>query len=311
MQNELMMRQKKSGLGKKILNNWQLYLFVVPALAYYIMLEYLPMYGVQIAFKDYSARRGIWGSQWVGLEHFARFFRSPQSVSVIMNTLKISLVNLLLGFPLPIIFALFLNEIRCERWKNVVKTVSYAPHFISTVVLAGMIRLFLAPSSGIFNHLIALLGGQRVAFLQEARYFVPIVVFSSIWQELGWSSMIYFAALSGVEEQQTEAAILDGANQFQRIWHINLPVLRSTITIMLIMSVGQIMSVGYEKIYLLQTSTNLSTSEIISTYVYKCGLANADYSYSAAVGLFNSVVNCVLLILANWLSKRTTEVGLW
>lgn len=304
-------KANKKNLIKKILVNWQLYLFMIPGLAYYICLEYLPIYGLQIAFKNYSPARGIWGSKWVGMAQFQRYFRSAFFSATIINTLRISLISLVAGFIFPVMFALFLNEMRSKSYRKLVQTVSYAPHFISVVVIVGILRLFVTPSTGIINHIIAAFGGERVAFLQESKWFAPLYVLSGLWQELGWNSMIYIAALSGVDPTLHEAAIIDGANKVQRIWHINLPVLRPTIVVLLILNCGQLLNVGYEKVLLMQTDTNLAASEIISTYVYKAGLINAEFSFSAAVNLFNNVVNCILLITVNTITSKLDNTSLW
>ena len=294
-----------------MLTDWQLYLFMVPALAYYITLEYAPIYGLQIAFKNYSPARGIWGSKWIGMAQFERFFRSAYFTDTIVNTLRLSLLSLFFGFTLPVVFALMLNEMRCKSYRNLVKTVSYAPHFISVVVIIGVLRLFVTPSTGIVNHIIAALGGERIAFFQESRWFAPLYVMSGIWQELGWNSMIYIAALSAVDPTLHEAAIIDGANKIQRMIHVNLPVLRPTIVVLLILNCGQLLNVGYEKVLLMQTDTNLTVSETISTYVYKAGLINAEFSFSAAVNLFSSVINCVLLIIVNTITSKLDDTSLW
>lgn len=304
-------RQKKTPLLKAIVVNWQLYLFVLPAVAYFLVFHYLPMYGVQIAFKDYKTSLGFWGSPWVGIKHFNRFFNSYYFVTIIKNTLTLTILTLVLGFPLPIILALLLNEIKHNRYKKLVQTVSFAPHFISTVVLCGMIILFLNPSSGIFNHIRVFFGLEPINFLQEPKLYKWIHVLSGIWQETGWSSVIFFAALSGVDPELLEAARIDGANKLQRIIYINFPVLVPTIITLLILRCGSLLSVGYEKVYLLQNDTNLSASEVISTYVYKSGLINADFSFSTAVGLFNSVVNCLMLIIVNYIARKYSEISLW
>lgn len=302
--------QKKS-LFQRIMVNWQLYLFMLPGLAYYITLEYLPIYGLQIAFKNYSPSRGIWGSKWIGLAQFERFFRSAYFSETIFNTLKLSIVSLAAGFIFPIIFALMLNEMRCKPYRKLVQTVSYAPHFISVVVIVGILQLFVTPSTGIVNHVIAALGGARIPFMQEERWFMPLYVITNVWQDLGWSSLIYTAALSGVDPTLEEAAIIDGASRLKRVWHVKLPVLKPTIVVLLILSCGQLLNVGYEKVLLMQTDSNLGASEIISTYVYKAGLINAEFSFSAAVNLFNNIINCILLIAVNTVTSKLDQTSLW
>ena len=296
---------------KGILSNWQLYLFVLPAVLYFLVFHYAPMYGVQIAFRNYKATLGFWGSPWAGLDHFIRFFNSYYFETVMKNTLTLTGMSLVLGFPLPILLALLLNEVRHDRYKKLVQTVSFAPHFISVVVMCGMLTLFLNPSSGILNHIRTLFGLEAINFLQTPDMYKWIHVLSGIWQETGWASIIYFAALSGVDPSLLEAARIDGANKLQRIIHINFPVLVPTIITLLIMRCGSMLSVGYEKVYLLQNDANVSASEVISTYVYKAGLLQADFSFSSAVGLFNSVINCIMLVLVNYAAKRYSEASLW
>jgi len=269
------------------------------------------MYGAQIAFRNFNAVDGITGSPWVGFAHFKRFFASPYFGSLIRNTLVISIYGLIAGFPLPIILALSLNELKNERVKKIAQTITYAPYFISVVVMCGMLISFLNPSTGIFNKLVTAFGGEPIPFLSKPDMFPSIYVWSGVWQSTGWGSVIYFAALSGVDPQLLEAATLDGAGRMQKIWHVNLPALLPTIVIMLIMNCGNLLSVGYEKIYLLQNALNAETSEVISTYVYKTGLVNAQYSFSTAVGLFNSAVNLVLLILVNTVSRKISDTSLW
>ena len=307
--------RKRMGRGEKfihqVLIHWPLYVMVIPALLYIILFAYKPMYGVTVAFKDFSLRKGIMKSPWVGLANFERMFSSYWFPIILKNTLTLSGLSLILSFPAPILLALMVNEIGNERIKRTFQTVSYAPHFISTVVICGMIILFLSPSSGIINKAIELFGGEKVFFMQKPQYFKWIYVISGIWQETGWSAIIYFAALSGVDRSLLEAAEIDGANRIQRIIHINLPVLVPTIAVLLILRCGSILSIGYEKVYLLQNSTNLTGSEIISTYVYKVGLQQNDFAFSTATGLFNSVVNTIILVSANIFSNKVVKVGLW
>ena len=296
---------------KRLIKCWQLYVLVLPAVIYIALFAYKPMYGILIAFKDFSIKKGVWGSAWVGFDNFKRLFNSYWFPVIMKNTLTLSALSLVLGFPAPIILALLLNEVKSLKFKNAVQTVSYAPHFISTVVMCGMLTLFLSPSTGVINKIIELLGGEAVFFLQEANLFKWVYELSNIWQGVGWSSIIYFAALSSVDKGLLEAAEIDGATRLQRIWYINIPEIVPTIVTMFILKCGQILSIGYEKVYLLQTDANISGSEIISTYVYKVGLEQADFAFSTATGLFNTVVNCVLLITANQLSKKVTNAGLF
>ncbi len=306
------MRHKpKYNFKKNVLTKWQLYVMMLPAVLYTLFFSYKPMYGILIAFQDFSIRKGVWGSEWVGLENFERLFNSYWFPIILKNTLTLSLLSLFLGFPLPIILALLLNELKNEKYRTVVQTVSYLPHFISTVVMCGMITMFLSPSNGVINSIITLLGGEKVYFMQNASWFKWIYELSGEWQGIGWSSIIYFAALSSVDTALLEAAEIDGASRLQRIRYINLPEILPTVVVMFVLRCGSILSVGYEKIYLLQNDLNLIGSEVISTYVYKVGLEQSDFSFSTAVGLFNTVVNCVLLITANTLSKKVTKTGLF
>lgn len=280
-------------------------------MAYFIIFHYFPMYGVQIAFRDYTPSLGIWGSPWVGLEHLKRFFDSYYFWTLIKNTLGISLYELVVGFPVPILLALALNELRDGAFKKWVQTVTYAPHFISVVVMAGMIIAFTSPGSGLINLAIKAFGGEPVPFLTEPGWFKSVFVLSGVWQSMGWGTIIYLAALAGVDPQQHEAAMIDGATRFQRVWHINLPSIVPTMVILLILNVGSFMSVGFEKVFLLQNPLNLESSDVISTYVYRSGLVQGQFSFSAAIGLFNSVINFILLLTVNRIAKRLNETSLW
>jgi len=294
---------------KKI--HWQLWLMVLPAIIYMLLFVYKPMGGILIAFQDYSLKRGIWGSEWIGFENFTRLFRSYWFPIILKNTLTISLLSLLLGFPAPILLALSANEIQSERRKRLFQTVSYAPHFISTVVVCGMITVFLSPESGIINVLLQIVGVEPVAFLSKPDAFKWVYTLTGIWQTIGWNAIIYIAALSGVDKSLLEAADIDGANRIQKILYVNLPVLIPTIVIMFILRCGSILGVGYEKVYLLQNTANLSASEVISTYVYKVGLEDADFGFSTATSLFNNVVNCIVLLLSNKISQKVSGSGLF
>lgn len=304
-------KPKKHRKNRKILQNWQLYIFVLPAFLYFFIFHYIPMYGVQIAFKNFIPTLGIWGSEWVGFEHFIRFFESYYFWDLIKNTLGISIYELIVGFPLPIILALALNEAKDGLYKRTVQTVTYAPHFISVVVMAGMIIAFLSPATGIINHAIQLLGFEPIAFLSDPAWFKTVYVLSGVWQSTGWGTIIYLAALSSVDPQHHEAAIVDGASRFQRIWHINIPAIVPTMIILLIMNVGNIMAMGFEKILLLQNPLNLESSNVIATFVYQAGLLDAQYSFAAAVGLFNAVINAILLVTVNQIARKTSETSLW
>lgn len=305
-------KQPRPSLAKDLKRNWSLYLMVAIPVAYLIIFKYIPMYGVQIAFRDYVPIQGISGSEWVGLKHFQKFISNYQFKTILWNTISISLYQLA-TFPLPIVLAVLLNYVSREKFKKVVQMVSYAPHFISTVVMVGIIIQFLDARSGAVNMLITALGGTATNFLAYPEYFRHIYVWTGVWQSIGYSSIIYIAALSGVSSELHEAAIIDGANIFKRIWYVDIPTIRPTIVIMLIMQCGSILSVGYEKIYLMQNSLNLSQSEIISTYVYKQGIASSlpQYSYSTAIGLFVSVVNVILLIAVNQITKKLGDTSLF
>lgn len=298
-------------LLSNVAKNYDLYIISIPALLYFLIFHYGPMYGVQIAFKEYMPTLGFWNSPWAGFEHFERFFNSYHFWALLKNTLGISIYSLVVGFPLPIILALMLNEVRHKTFKNTVQMVTYAPHFISTVVMAGMITVFLSPDTGIVNKLIGLVGVKPIYFMGKPELFKSIYVFSGIWQGVGWSSIIYMSALSGIDTQQVEAAVIDGASRLQKIIYIDIPGIIPTAVILLILNVGSVMSVGFEKVFLLQNEMNMATSDIIATYTYRVGLINAQYSFSAAVGLFNSVVNFILLITVNSIARRLGENSLW
>lgn len=298
-------------IWKQMKANYFLYLFLLPATIHIVVFSYVPMYGIQIAFKDFFAFKGIEGSPWVGLKHFVTFFESPRFLSLLSNTLTISLYSLVAGFPMPIVLALLLNYTPKQGLKRFTQTVSYAPHFISIVVMAGMINVFLSPRSGFINTILGFFGSDPIFFMGNPAAFKHVYVWSGVWQSMGWSSIIYLAALSGVSPELHEAAIIDGANKLQRIWHIDIPTIMPTMVILLVMNFGSVMNVGYEKAFLLQNSLNINTSEIISTYTYKIGLQQAQYSYSTAIGLFNNVINLVLLVSVNKLAKVLSGSSLW
>ena len=306
-------QRRRSALRHRILKNWELYLFLLPAMLVLLLFSYLPMYGVQIAFKNYKSYKGIWGSDWVGLKHFKRFMGLQMFPKLMKNTLFISIYSLLAGFPLPILLALALNACEAQRFKRVVQTVSYAPHFISTVILVGMMNLLFAPSTGVFVNILQkcrLIEGNLNVLLNP-NAFIHLYVWSGVWSSLGWNSIVYLSALSGVDPSLHEAAVVDGANKLQRCRHIDLPCILPTIVMLLILNSGSLMSVGFQKVYLMQNSMNLDASEVLSTYVYKQGMRNAEYSYSTAIGLFNSVINFLLLISVNTVSKKLSANSLW
>lgn len=300
---------KKTAL--KVKRRWQLYVLLTPALLYFAIFRYGPMYGLQLAFRDFMPNLGISGSEWIGLENFRRFFNSYHFEVLLKNTLMLSLYQLLVGFPLPILLALSLHALENKKVAKCIQTIVYAPYFISTVVLVGMINIFFSMNGGLVNSLLALLGKEQILFLGKASYFPSLYVWSGVWQSTGWSAIIYLAALSSVNPELHEAAKIDGAGRFQRILHIDIPHIVPTIITLLILNAGKIMSVGFEKAYLMQNSLNLEKSEIISTYVYKVGLLEGQYGFSTAVDIFNAVINCVLLVLVNWLSKKVGGSSLW
>ncbi len=297
---------------KRIRKAYQLYLLLLPTVIYFLIFHYLPMYGLQIAFKNYNFFSGITGSPWVGFIHFERFFNSFQFNIVIKNTILISLYELAVAFPIPIVFALMLNQLTSKRFKKTVQTISYMPHFISVVVLVGMLQIYLSPRNGLINIILnKLFGIDPVFFMASASWFKTIFVFSSVWQNTGWAAIIYLAALTAVNPELHEAAVVDGASKLRRIWHIDIPAIMPTIMILLILNVGNMMSVGFEKVYLMQNSLNLSSSEVIQTYVYKSGLLGAQFSYAAAVGFFNAIINFAFLVSINSLAKRMKQQSLW
>ncbi len=296
---------------KNLIYNWDLYIFLLPTLIYYAIFHYAPMYGLQIAFKSFKATKGIWGSPWVGLDNFARFFRSAQFWDILSNTVVLSLESLVLGFFPPIILALMLNQVENEKFKKFVQGVTYAPHFISTVVMVSLLFCLLSTRNGIINRIIMFFGGEAVPFMRDAEYFRGTYIVSGIWQSMGFSAIIYIAALAGISSELHEAAIIDGASKWQRVIHIDIPGILPTITILLIMRSGSIMSVGFEKVFLMQTSLNLKRSQVISTYVYQVGLVDANFSFSAAVGFFNSIVNFIMIMLVNFISSKISETSLW
>ena len=306
---------KNQGKLKKtlspILKRWQLYLLLLPAFLNATIFLYKPMYGLLLAFKDYSPRKGIWGSPWVGFENFERLFSSYWFPIILKNTFVISGLTLLITFPAPIILALLVNEIQNRKVKKAFQTISYAPHFISMVVICGMITMFLSPTTGVLSKVITAVTGESVIYLQDPGAFKWVYVISAVWVNTGWGAILYYSVLSSVDQNLHEAAAIDGANRLQRIWHINVPAILPTVSIMFILRCGSILEVGFEKVLLLQNDLNLPGSEIISTYVYKVGLQQGDFSFATAVSLFNTIVNIVFLVTANYVSKRLTKSSLW
>ncbi len=316
MQTDTMTRQLPENrfqtAWKSIRKNWLLYLFLLPSVAYVIIFNYIPLYGIQIAFKDFFATAGVWGSPFADpwYKHFLRFFNSYQFTTLLYNTVSLSLYQLFANFPLPIILALLLNYTTMPKLKKFAQTLTFAPHLISIVVMAGMLVVFCS-SGGLFNQLLKLCGLPPMEFLASAKWYQSVYVWSSVWQHTGYHAIIYIAALTSVSDELHEAAIVDGANKFKRIWHIDLPAILPTMVILLIMNVGNLMSIGFEKSLLLQNSLNLERSEIIATYVYKVGIQGAQYSYATAIGLFNNIINFILLISVNRIARNLSGNSLW
>ena len=295
---------------RKISRNWGLYLLLLPAVVILILFTYQPMFGITIAFKDFTPAQGIWGSPWAGFKYFTQFFNSYQFWPTIKNTLVISIYSIIVTFPLPIFIALLCNQITSKKFRKFFQVSTYLPHFISTVVMCGMIILFLSPSTGVISKLLSYIGITMPNVMGQPSAFSSIYVWTEAWQHVGWDSILYIAALSAIDPALYEAATVDGASKWQKILKIDIPLLLPTATIMFILRAGSVMSVGFEKVYLLQNPLNLSASEIISTYVYKIGLVSNQYSLSAAINLFNNVINFVLLLVVNWFSGKMSETTL-
>lgn len=304
-------RSRRSRLLKSIVSRYDLYLMLLLPIGWYLVFHYGPMYGVQIAFKNFSPARGILESPWAGFVHFERFFDSYYFGRLLWNTISINLYSLLFAFPIPIMLALLINEIRSKTFSKLVQNVTYIPHFISVVVMVGMLTLFFSTRGGPINTIIEALGGTSIRFLDTAEWFKPIFIGSNIWQGMGWQSIIYIAALSGVNPQLYEAAKIDGASRLQRIWHVSIPGILPVIVILLILDIGHFMNVGFEKILLMQNNLNIESSDVISTFVYTTGILKGEYSYTAAIGLFNSVINLTLLVMVNRFARKKAETSLW
>lgn len=294
-------------------SNWQLYVMLIIPIAYIIVFKYIPIYGLRISFIDYVPKKGYSGSEWVGLEHFIRFFTSPKCLELIKNTLAISLYSLFLSIPFPIMLALSLNYLTNQRFKKTVQMVTYLPHFLSTVIIVSLIQLVFNTQSGLVNNIMFALTGEKTNFLGLSKYFRSLYVWSGIWQGTGWSSILYISALSGVDPQLHEAAIIDGATKIKRIWHIDIPCIIPTIAIMTIMNMGSILSVGFDKTFLMQNPTNLNVSEVLSTYEYKIGVGGGipSYSYPAAIGFFKNVVCFTMIVITNKISNALSGSGIW
>lgn len=302
---------KWNKIKKALSRDKYLWMLVLPGIIYYIIFSYTPMYGLVIAFKDFLPFKGIWDSPWVGFKWFEQFFDTYYFGRILTNTLLISLYSIVWGFPAPIIFALLLNEVQHKKFKRVSQTVSYLPHFISTVVIVGIVVNFLSPSAGIINNVIRALGGESINFMVEPEWFRTIYITSDIWQGIGWNSIIYLAALSGIDQELYEAATVDGASRLRKMWHITIPGILPTVVILLILRFGSVLNVGYEKIILMYNSQTYETADVIGSYVYRRGIAGGEYSFGTAVGLFQNVVNFMLIITFNRISRKVSEISLW
>lgn len=297
--------------GRSFRNNWQLYVLLLPALGFIFVFNYLPLYGVQIAFRDYKAAFGILGSKWVGWKNFTDFFDAYYFQRLLANTFLLNLYNLICSFPVPIIMAIFLNQIERPRYRKFIQTTIYVPHFISTVVMAGILYLFLSPTNGVINTLIEALGGDAIHFMIEPKWFRPLFIITDIWQHAGWNTILYIAALTGIDPGLYEAATIDGATKLQKIRHIDIPHLIPIVVMMLILSCGSLLVSNTDKALLMNTPGNQSVSDIIGVYVYAMGLGKAQFSYTTAIGLFINIINFITIMSVNWVSKRLNQTGLF
>lgn len=299
-------------IQKYLIRNWQLWLMLLPAIVYIFIINYVPMYGIQLAFRKYNFSKGLTGGEWVGFKYFEQFFGSNMFWPVLRNTLRISLTSLIVGFPVPIILALIINQIKNQKWKRVFQTTIYIPYFIAVVVMVAMINVLFKNETGVLSNLFKALGivGESTNILGSEKTFVWLYTLTSVWQGMGWNSIIYVAALSSVDGQLYDAAKIDGANRWRLVWHIDFPTILPTIMIMLIMNMGGILNVGFDKTFLMQNGLNIGVSQVISTYVYEVGIKSGQFSFGTAVGLFNNVFNFIFLMITNWVSKKTTGTGL-
>ena len=305
--------KKKETWGQEIKRNWQLYVLMIIPMLYLLVFKYYPMVGVQIAFRNYKPVTGIWGSDWVGMKHFIRFFNNPQWLVLVKNTIAISLYTIVLTIPFPIMLAIAFDYARSRAFKKTVQMVTFLPHFLSTVIVVSLLNLIFDNRTGVVNNIIQLITGSKINFLGESRFYRSLYVWSGIWQNTGWSSILYISALAAVDTQVHEAAIIDGANKLRRIWHIDLTTIRPTIAIMIVMKLGSVLSVGFDKSYMMQNAVNLEYSEVLSTYEYKIGTGGLipNYSYSTAIGLMVSLINMILVVLSNKASNKLSGSGLW
>jgi putative aldouronate transport system permease protein len=304
-------RRPRRSLSGHVGRYWQLWVLLAPAIAFVALFAYVPMYGIQLAFREFDFTAGLTGGEWVGLKYFRQFFDSPMFAALMRNTIVISLATLVVGFVTPIFLALVVNQIVNGARKRFMQTATYLPHFISIVVIVGMLQVFLSPTSGLLTRFLAALGIDGINFLGDPDAFVPVYVLSEVWQHTGWNSIIYLAALAGVQTELYEAARIDGANRFQIIRHIDLPALVPTMIVLLILNMGGVLNTGFEKIFLMQNNLNLPISEVLSTYTYKIGILNSQFSYSTAIGLFNTAINFLFLVITNQVAKRVSNTSLW
>lgn len=309
--NRLLSGRKNHSRFRYLKQNYEYYLMLLPVLGFYILFKYVPMYGVQIAFKKYNVIKGIWGSEWIGLEIFTEVFENPDFWTSLLNTIRLNLLSLITGFPAPIIFALFLNEIRSKKYKKTVQSISYLPHFISWVIIYGIMLTFLVRNTGLVNVLLKRIGLPQVSFLTQKGWWYFIYLGSGIWKELGWSAIIYLAAMSAIDTQLYEAAAIDGAGRLKRMWYITLPGIKNTIVLLFILRIGQMMNIGFEQPFLLGNPLVADISTVISVYVYQMGLIWMKFSFSTAVGFFQSVVNLILLVSADYIARLLGEQGIW
>lgn len=309
--NRFLQKLSENRIVKNIIRDRYLLLLFAPGFLYYVIFKYVPIFGIVISFKDYNLMKGIWESDWVGLKYFYQFFQSPDAFKIIRNTFLLGFYNVIFSFPVPIILALLLNELRLMLYKRFIQTVSYLPHFISTVVVVGMVTMFLSPTSGIINQIITWLGFDAINFLQNASWFRTIYVASGIWQSAGWGSIIFLAALTAIDPELYNAAEIDGAGRWRRMFHITLPGIAPAIIILLILNIGNMIDIGFEKVFLLYNPATYETADIISTYVYRIGIVNGNFSYGTAVDLFMGIISLIFIVSANFASRKLTDNSLW
>jgi putative aldouronate transport system permease protein len=304
-------KSKRNSLVYYSQKNYDLYLMIIPAILVILVFNYIPIYGIQLAFKEYVPELGLSGGAWVGLKYISKFITSFNFISLMKNTVSISFSSIIFGFPIPIFLALIFNQIARDKIKRTMQTVVYIPHFISTVVMVGILSVLLAPNTGIAGSIFKNMGLDPINFMGVPQYFIPIYVLSDIWQHAGWNSIIYIAALSSIDIQLYDASKIDGASKLQTLWYIDIPSIMPTIIILLVLNMGNIMSVGFEKAFLMQNALNLSASEVISTYVYKIGIQSYQFSYAAAINLFNNVINFIILTSVNYFARKMNDISLW